>query len=103
MINTDKYFKNQITANYALYGFCNFFAGYSVASPQSAINTGRAVTLLAYSVLRFKQWDLSFAMNGLLAGVVASCSGVNVYPPWVAVIFVGPLGAIGYYLQTFTF
>jgi Amt family ammonium transporter len=91
----------------------NAGAGYSVAETDSAINTGRAVvvtcltgasgsmTLLTYSIFRFKQWDLGFAMNGLLAGMVASCSGVNVYAPWVAVVFIGPLGAIGYYLHSF--
>ena len=39
------------------------------------------MSLLAFS----EGWDLSYAMNGLLAGLVATCSGVNVYSPVIAV------------------
>jgi Amt family ammonium transporter len=94
------------------FGFLPFNAGagYAVAGEQGAINTGRAVvvtvlagaagacSLLAVSVIKFKQWDLAFAMNGLLAGMVASCSGVNVYDTGIAIV-VGILAAGGFYVQ----
>jgi hypothetical protein len=39
-----------------------------------------ACSLLAFAVLNFSEWDLAFAaqMNGLLSGLVATCSDVNV-------------------------
>jgi len=88
----------------------NAGAGYAVAGEQGAIATGRAVvvtvlaaasgavTLLLFGLWRFGSWDLAFAMNGLLGGMVATCSGVNVYDSWIAVC-IGVLGAIGFYIQ----
>lgn len=43
-------------------------------------------------------WDLSLALNGILAGMICSCSGVNVYAlPYS--LLVGFTGAFAYYAQ----
>lgn len=55
-------------------------------------------SLLFYGVIRNGVWDPAFAMNGLLGGMVATCSGVNVYDSWVAIL-IGILGAWGFYVQ----
>ncbi|KAL3910217.1 MAG: hypothetical protein SGILL_007779 [Bacillariaceae sp.] len=93
----------------------NAGAGYSIANPEAAVNTGRAVvvtclagasgslTMLLYGIVRFRQWDLNLAMNGLLAGMVASCSGVNVYEPYIALTCVGTLGAVFFQVQDYLF
>ncbi|KAL7564741.1 hypothetical protein ACA910_010152 [Epithemia clementina (nom. ined.)] len=99
-------------------GFCfspfNAGAGYTVASNADLFTTGRAVVvtnlaatsggcaLLFYGVLCNSVWDPAFAMNGLLGGMVASCSGVNVFDTWSAII-VGMLGALGFYVQVWVF
>ncbi|KAL7572408.1 hypothetical protein ACA910_006588 [Epithemia clementina (nom. ined.)] len=92
----------------------NAGAGYAVASNVDIVTTGRAVVvtnlaaasggcaLLFYGVLRNGVWDPAFAMNGLLGGMVASCSGVNVFDTWSAII-VGILGALGFYVQVWVF
>ncbi|KAL7568902.1 hypothetical protein ACA910_015549 [Epithemia clementina (nom. ined.)] len=92
----------------------NAGAGYAVASNADIVTTGRAVVvtnlaaasggcaLLFYGVLRNGVWDPAFAMNGLLGGMVASCSGVNVFDTWSAII-VGILGALGFYVQVWVF
>ena len=41
-------------------------------------------------------------MNGLLSGMVASCSGCNVYAPWAS-IPVGALGAFAFNFQNYLF
>jgi Amt family ammonium transporter len=60
------------------------------------------LTLLFFGVIRFGCWDLKLAINGLLSGMVASCSGCNVIDPWAALL-VGFLGAFGYYGQVYLF
>jgi Amt family ammonium transporter len=103
----------------ALILFFGFFpfnagAGYHVASYEGITSTGRAVvvtvlaagsgavSLLLYGLWKFKCWDPAFAINGLLGGMVATCSGVNVYDSWIAVV-IGILGAGGFYLQAWLF
>ena len=61
-----------------------------------------ACTLLFYGVIRNGVWDPAFAMNGLLGGMVATCSGVNVYDSWAAIL-VGIFGAWGFYIQVWLF
>lgn len=56
--------------------------------------------LLFFGAWYYKYWDMKLAMNGLLAGMVASCSGVNVYDPWAAVV-VGIVGAFSYFVQNY--
>lgn len=92
----------------------NAGAGYAVAGDADLASTGRAVvittlaagsgacTLLFYGVVRNGVWDPAFAMNGLLGGMVATCSGVNVYDSWVAIL-IGVLGAWGFYVQVWVF
>jgi ammonia channel protein AmtB len=41
-------------------------------------------------------------MNGLLSGMVASCSGCNVYAPWAAIL-VGIGGAFSFFFQNWLF
>lgn len=98
------------------FGFLPFNAGagYAIASTESLDATGRAVVvttlagsagacfLLFYGVVRNGSWDPAFAMNGLLGGMVATCSGVNVYDSWAALL-IGILGAIGFYIQAWLF
>jgi Amt family ammonium transporter len=98
------------------FGFLPFNAGagYAIAGEAAAINTGRAVvvtvlagasgacTLLLFAIWKLKHWNMAFAMNGLLGGMVATCSGVNVYDTWIAVV-IGILGAAGFYVQDWLF
>ena len=55
-------------------------------------------TLLLFGQWRYGHWDMMMALNGLLAGMVSTCSGVAYYDPWVAII-VGLTGALVYYGQ----
>ena len=94
------------------FGFFAFngASGYDIATPEGYITTGRVavVTTLAGStgaltilgLYRFKDgtWDMMQAMNGLLAGMITTCSGVAAYEPWAAII-VGFTGALAYYAQ----
>jgi ammonium transporter, Amt family len=78
------------------------------------VTTGRIVTvtmlagssgclaLLFYGAFRTGHWDLKLAMNGLLSGMVASCSGCNVMTPWASIV-TGIAGAAGYYFQNWLF
>ena len=56
------------------------------------------MTLLAVGVYFRKEStiDLGLSMNGLLAGMVATCSGVGYYDPWVGIL-AGSTGALVYY------
>lgn len=64
-------------------------------------SAGAFVSLL-WGLWRFGTWDMAYAVNGLLGGMVATCSGVNVYDPWIGVC-VGILGAAGTYAQIWLF
>jgi ammonia channel protein AmtB len=54
---------------------------------------------LTLAVVLLGTWDMMMAMNGLLAGMVATCSCCNVIQPWAALI-VGFTGSIVYYAQS---
>jgi ammonium transporter, Amt family len=58
------------------------------------------MTLLFYGSIVHKCWDMKLAMNGLLAGMVACCSGCNVFDPFAGVI-VGACGAFSYHGQSY--
>jgi ammonium transporter, Amt family len=61
-----------------------------------------AIFLLFFGYFKTKEWDMMLALNGLLAGMIASCSGVNAYEPWVSLI-VGVTGSLAYLLQNHIF
>jgi Amt family ammonium transporter len=54
------------------------------------------LTMLFFGLWYYGCWGLSLAMNGLLAGMVATCSGCNSYDVWVSTV-VGFFGAFGYF------
>jgi ammonium transporter, Amt family len=95
------------------FGFFAFNAasGYNIVN-EGAIITGRVVivtglggssgacTLLAISRIRNNTWDLMNALNGLLAGMIATCSCCNVIEIWVSLI-VGTTGAIVFYVISY--
>lgn len=56
------------------------------------------VTMLFFSRWREGHWDLSLALNGILAGMICSCSGVNVYTLPFSLL-VGLTGAMAYFVQ----
>lgn len=56
------------------------------------------ITMLAWGHYLFGHWDLPLALNGILAGMICSCGGVNVYDVPYALI-VGFTGAFAYYGQ----
>ena len=58
--------------------------------------------LLFFGAVLYKYWDMKLAMNGLLAGMVATCSGCNLYDPWAGVV-VGIVGSIAYFVQNYLF
>ena len=89
------------------FGFFPFngASGYNIAAadvgagrPTGADTTGRVVvvtllagaagglTMLGAGKLHLKHWDLPFAMNGVLAGMVSVCAGANYFDPWAAVV-----------------
>jgi Amt family ammonium transporter len=61
-----------------------------------------SIFLLFFGAWYYKYWDMKLAMNGLLAGMVATCSGCNVYDPWAAIV-VGIVGASFYFVQNYLF
>lgn len=89
------------------FGFFPFNTGAAanVVGFDALVQTGRiavvttlagatgAFTLLLYGRFRLKVWDMMLALNGLLAGMVATCSGVNAYEPPIALV-VGGTGAM---------
>eukprot|EP00977_Amphora_coffeiformis_P029751 scaffold42731_cov237-Amphora_coffeaeformis.AAC.2 len=94
------------------FGFFAFNGGssYSITGPDMYDAVGRAVvnttlagasgsmTLLFWGYLVEGHWSMGWIINGLLAGMVSTCSGVNSYESWVALIC-GILGAITCQLQ----
>jgi Amt family ammonium transporter len=61
-----------------------------------------SIFLLCFGAWYYKCWDMKLAMNGLLGGMIATCSGCNVYDPWAAIV-VGIVGAISYFVQNYVF
>jgi len=92
----------------------NCASGANIVGFQAVIDTGRvavvttlagatgAFTLLFYGRVCLKTWDMMLALNGLLAGMVATCSGVNAYEPPIALV-VGASGSMVYYAQNWLF
>jgi ammonium transporter, Amt family len=95
------------------FGFFAFNAasGYNIVG-EGAIITGRvaivtclggasgACTLLFYTRIREGTWDMMTSLNGLLAGMIATCSCCNVIEIWASLI-VGPTGALVFYLSSY--
>jgi ammonia channel protein AmtB len=93
------------------FGFFPFNAasGMNIVG-EGLLQTGRVVTvtalggasgcltLLFYGIYftKEKNIDLGLSMNGLLGGMVATCSGVGYYDPWVGLV-VGSTGSLVYY------
>lgn len=52
--------------------------------------------------IRWKEgtWDMMMSLNGLLAGMIATCSCCNVIEVWAALV-VGVTGAAVYYGQSY--
>jgi Amt family ammonium transporter len=85
-------------------------SGLDIGSVDGALITGRVVvvttlagasggvTMLAFGRIKSGEWDMMLSLNGVLAGMIASCSGVNTFHPTVA-LFVGFSGSWAYYLQ----
>ena len=69
-----------------------------IATVTALAGAAGCMTLLAVGVFFKKEStiDLGLSMNGLLAGMVATCSGVGYYDPWVGIL-VGSTGALVYY------
>jgi len=98
------------------FGFFAFNGGssYTIAGSDAFNATGRAVvvttlggafggmTTMIWGYLVTKTWNLEWVINGLLAGMVATCSGANALEPWAGII-VGVLGAVGCQLQVLLF
>jgi Amt family ammonium transporter len=93
-----------------LFGFLAFNGGSqgAIASAGDAENVSTAIvsTILGGSaggivVLFINKfmcgftWSYLFTLNGTLAGMVAQCSGCNVYQPWAAVV-VGVIGGLAF-------
>jgi Amt family ammonium transporter len=56
------------------------------------------MTMLFFGRWKEGHWDLSLALNGILAGMIASCAGVNVYELPFSLL-VGFTGAFAYWIQ----
>lgn len=69
-----------------------------VATVTALAGAAGCMTLLCVGIYFKKDStiDLGLSMNGLLAGMVATCSGVGYFDPWVGLI-VGSTGALVYY------
>mmetsp|Transcript_17169 Transcript_17169/g.39804 ORF Transcript_17169/g.39804 Transcript_17169/m.39804 type:complete len:334 (+) Transcript_17169:524-1525(+) len=94
------------------FGFFAFNAGSGQnIVGEGAIVTGRvavvtcfggaagAITMLAFIRIKDGIWDMMMSMNGLFAGMIATCSCCNVIQPWAGFI-VGFTGALFYYAQS---
>mmetsp|Transcript_17167 Transcript_17167/g.39796 ORF Transcript_17167/g.39796 Transcript_17167/m.39796 type:complete len:208 (+) Transcript_17167:377-1000(+) len=55
--------------------------------------------MLAFIRIKDGIWDMMMSMNGLFAGMIATCSCCNVIQPWAGFI-VGFTGALFYYAQS---
>lgn len=98
------------------FGFFAFNGGssYTIAGEEQFNATGRAVvvttlggafggmTTMIWGYKVTKTWNIEWVINGLLAGMVATCSGANAMEPWAGII-VGILGAIVCQLQVLLF
>jgi Amt family ammonium transporter len=85
-------------------------SGLDIGSLDGAQATGRVVivttlagaaggvTMLIFGRVKSGDWDMMLSLNGVLAGMIATCSGVNTFTPNVS-LFVGFSGAFAYYLQ----
>ena len=69
-----------------------------VATVTALAGASGCLTLLAVGVYchEEKTIDLGLSINGLLSGMVATCSGVGYFDPWAG-IPVGVTGALAYY------
>lgn len=97
-------------------GFFPFNAGstYTIAGVAQYVKTGRSVlvttlggasggiTLLLWGYLTDQYWDISYAINGLLAGIISTCSGADIIDP-IPAFLVGIFGAIFCQLQILLF
>ncbi|KAL7525479.1 hypothetical protein ACHAWF_001382 [Thalassiosira exigua] len=93
------------------FGFFPFNAasGFTIVN-EGFVQVGRAATVTAlagasgcltllwvgYRFREGKTVDLGLSMNGLLSGMVATCSGVGYFDPWAG-IPIGATGALSYY------
>eukprot|EP00549_Striatella_unipunctata_P007703 CAMPEP_0118701394 /NCGR_PEP_ID=MMETSP0800-20121206/17226_1 /TAXON_ID=210618 ORGANISM="Striatella unipunctata, Strain CCMP2910" /NCGR_SAMPLE_ID=MMETSP0800 /ASSEMBLY_ACC=CAM_ASM_000638 /LENGTH=460 /DNA_ID=CAMNT_0006602309 /DNA_START=45 /DNA_END=1427 /DNA_ORIENTATION=- len=98
------------------FGFFAFNGGssYVISGSGNYDAVGRAVvvttlggaagsfTLLIWGFYANGVWDLTYPINGLLAGMIGTCSGANVLDPWAAFIL-GILAAVGCQLQILLF
>ncbi|KAK6191644.1 hypothetical protein SNE40_003280 [Patella caerulea] len=81
--------------------------GSAVAVSLSVVNTmisgsvSAMISLLMNRVFGDSKWSLLKTLNGALTGMVATCSGCNVYRPWSCAIL-GLLGAGAFKLTAFT-
>jgi Amt family ammonium transporter len=85
-------------------------SGLDIGSMDGAVVTGRVVvvttlagasggiTMLIFGRVKSGEWDMMLSLNGVLAGMIASCSGVNTFHPTVS-LFVGFSGSFAYYIQ----
>jgi ammonia channel protein AmtB len=90
--------------------FSFYDSGYNIVG-EGAVTTGRvavvtclggamgAVSLLAFVRMKEGVWNMMVALNGLIAGMIATCSGCNVMQPWASLI-VGMTGAFVFYGQS---
>ncbi|CAB9524313.1 Ammonium transporter 1 member [Seminavis robusta] len=98
------------------FGFFAFNGGssYTIAGEAQYNATGRAVVVttlggafggvvtMIWGFLATKSWDIGWVINGLLGGMVATCSGANALEPWAGII-VGVLGSIATQSQVLLF
>lgn len=56
--------------------------------------------MMYFVKLKDGTWDMMMSLNGLLAGMIATCSCCNVIQPWAALL-VGFTGAFVYYAQSY--
>lgn len=55
--------------------------------------------MMAFVKIKDGTWDMMMSLNGLLAGMIATCSCCNVIQPWAGIV-VGFTGAFAYYGQS---
>lgn len=89
------------------FGFFAFNGGssYTIAGEEQFFATGRAVvvttlggafggfTTMFWGYYAEKAWKVDWTINGILGGMVATCSGANALDPWAGIL-VGILGAL---------
>lgn len=58
-----------------------------------------AISLQVFVRIKEGVWNVMVALNGLIAGMIATCSGCNVMQPWASLV-VGMTGAFVFYGQS---